>query len=171
MTTGRADDDGAALAQFEALVREHQSPVRRQLRRLTRGDAALADDLAQDTFVQAWLHRDGFRGQARVSTWLYRIAYHRFLMHQRSPQVTHAAPSDGDARQGEAGAADADAGLRLDVERALAGLPEPERVALIHCFALDLSHGEAAELLGWPLGTLKSHVARGKARLREQLAA
>jgi RNA polymerase sigma-70 factor (ECF subfamily) len=60
---------------------------------------------------------------------------------------------------------------RLDVERALAALAEAERVALIHCFGLDLSHAEAAAVLGWPLGTLKSHVARGKARLREQLAA
>jgi DNA-directed RNA polymerase specialized sigma24 family protein len=44
-------------------------------------------------------------------------------------------------------------------------------VALIHCFQLDLSHAEAAQVLGWPLGTLKSHVARGKLRLRERLAA
>lgn len=60
---------------------------------------------------------------------------------------------------------------RIDVNRALAALPEAERVALIHCFQLDLSHAEAAEVLGWPLGTLKSHVARGKARLRATLAA
>jgi DNA-directed RNA polymerase specialized sigma24 family protein len=61
--------------------------------------------------------------------------------------------------------------MRLDVERALAALPETQRLALIHCFHLDLSHDEAASVLGWPVGTLKSHVARGKAALRERLAA
>jgi RNA polymerase sigma-70 factor (ECF subfamily) len=153
-------------AGFEALVREHQARVRAQLRRLTQGDAAMADDLAQETFVLAWRHRDRFRGDARVSTWLYRIAYNAFLAHLRSARE-HEALDDAPALPDTRG----DASARIDVERALAALPEPERVALIHCFQLDLSHAEAAEVLGWPLGTLKSHVARGKARLRERLAA
>ena len=61
--------------------------------------------------------------------------------------------------------------LRLDVARALAQLSEEQRVAIVHCYHLDLSHDEAAAVLGLPLGTLKSHVARGKARLKELLAA
>jgi RNA polymerase sigma factor (sigma-70 family) len=154
---------------FEALVRAHQSRVRQQLRRLTKGDHALADDLAQETFVLAWKHIGSFRGDARVGTWLYRIAYNAFLAHRHGDRAQEpldeahdlAAVPDGSTASVR----------RLDVERALATLPEAERVALIHCFALDLSHAEAAEVLGWPLGTLKSHVARGKARLRERLAA
>ena len=59
---------------FARLVRAHQSRVRLQLRRLAHGDAALADDLAQETFVQAWLHLNDFRGDARLATWLHRIA-------------------------------------------------------------------------------------------------
>src|SRR5471030_3541500 len=69
---------------FACLVRAHQSRVRLQLRRLTRGDTALADDLAQEAFVQAWLHLSDFRGDARLATWLYRIAYRRFLMQLRN---------------------------------------------------------------------------------------
>jgi len=168
MTGSRADGSQASDAQFEALVREHQSRVRQQLRRLTRGDAALADDLAQDTFVQAWQHLASFRGEARLSTWLHRIAYRRFLMHRRRASVSL---EFGDAALVDSAIQDPDAAMRLDVERALARLAEPERVALIHCFQLDLSHAEAADVLGWPLGTLKSHVARGKAHLREHLAA
>jgi RNA polymerase sigma-70 factor (ECF subfamily) len=83
-------------------------------------------------------------------------------------------PLDDDAEAAPAAVTagvEAEALQRIDVTRALAALPEAERVALIHCFQLDLSHAEAAEVLGWPLGTLKSHVARGKARLRETLAA
>src|ERR1700750_722725 len=72
---------------FARLVRAHQSRVRLQLRRLTRGDAALADDLAQETFVQAWLHINEFRGDARLTTWLHRIALTRFLQHARRPQL------------------------------------------------------------------------------------
>ena len=54
---------------------------------------------------------------------------------------------------------------------ALAGLAEVQRLALFHCYQLDLSHEEAADVLGVPVGTLKSHIARGKDRLREALAA
>jgi RNA polymerase sigma-70 factor (ECF subfamily) len=157
---------------FEGLVRAHQSRVRQQLRRLTGGDAALADDLAQETFVLAWRHIGRFRGDAKVSTWLYRIAYNAWLAQRRSARVHE--PLDDDAEAAPAAVTagvEAEALQRIDVTRALAALPEAERVALIHCFQLDLSHAEAAEVLGWPLGTLKSHVARGKARLRETLAA
>src|ERR1700744_4985636 len=72
---------------FARLVRAHQSRVRLQLRRLTHGDAALADDLAQETFVQAWLHLNDFRGDARLATWLHRIALTRFLQPARRPQL------------------------------------------------------------------------------------
>lgn len=170
MVDGR-DDARPSLADFEALVREHQSRVRQQLRRLTRGDVALADDLAQETFVQAWRHIGSFRQEARLSTWLHRIALNTWLMHRRSARDDTQRLEPDDERS--AGSVDPSAATqqRIDVERALQALPEAERLALIHCFQLDLSHAEAADVLGWPLGTLKSHVARGKARLRERLAA
>lgn len=165
-----AEPERLHAAGFETLVRAHQSRVRQQLRRLTRGDAALADDLAQETFVLAWRHIGSFRGDARVATWLYRIAYNAFLAHRRA--VHEHEPLDESDGRAHDGADPSGAALqRIDVERALATLPEAERVALIHCFQLDLTHAEAAQVLGWPLGTLKSHVARGKERLRECLAA
>ena len=64
---------------FEQLLRRHQGMVRAQLRRLLHGDEAAADDLAQETFLLAWRKLDQFRGEARFSTWLYRIAYSCFL--------------------------------------------------------------------------------------------
>ncbi len=161
-----------SAADFEALVRQHQSRVRQQLRRLTHGDLALADDLAQEAFVQAWRHLARFRGDAQVGTWLYRIALNTYLMHRRGARPTEPLVHEADDSPAVP-AHDPRGGLlqRIDVERALQALPEAERLALIHCFQLDLSHAEAADVLGWPLGTLKSHVARGKARLRERLAA
>lgn len=168
--------DASAYAE---LVRAHQSRLRTQLRRLVAHDAALADDLAQETFVHAWLHLAEFRGESRLSTWLNRIAYHRFLMHLRSRPGDVPLSIDGaeaalaDADTAEALARDPRPGhaLRLDMDRALARLPEAERHALLHCYHLDLSHEEAAQVLGVPLGTLKSQVARGKARLRDWLSA
>src|SRR5438093_11522729 len=69
------DDDQHA---FGELVRRHQSAVRGLLRQLTRTDIALADDLAQETFIRAYKNIRSFRGEARFSTWLYRIAYNCF---------------------------------------------------------------------------------------------
>ncbi len=179
---GEGDDDALCLAAarsgdqaaFGRLVRRHQSNVRRQLRHALRGDAALADELAQDSFVLAWRHIGEFRGDARFATWLHRIAHRRFLMHTRAQASRPdrcVAPDDGGALQDAHAVPAADVAMRLDVERALAVLPDTQRLALVHCFHLDLSHDEAASVLGWPVGTLKSHVARGKAALRVALAA
>jgi RNA polymerase sigma-70 factor (ECF subfamily) len=157
---------------FGALVAAHQSRVRQQLRRLCQGDAARADDLAQDCFLQAWQALPGFRGDARLSTWLHRIAYRCFLMDRRRQPADGAVDLSSDAEM-LAACIDPRPGpaLGIDLDRAVAALPEPQRWALVHCHHLELSHEEAAEVLGWPLGTLKSHLARGKAALRLALAA
>ena len=159
LARARSGDRGA----FAQLVRAHQSRVRLQLRRLTHGD------LAQETFVQAWQHLASFRGEARLATWLHRIALTRFLQHVRRPGllVEWCESVDADAAH-DPGPAE---GLRHDVEQALAALGEMQRLAILHCYHLDLSHAEAAQVLGVPLGTLKSHLERAKARLRELLAA
>ena len=68
---------------FGELVRRHQSAVRATLRKLTSGNAALADDLAQETFLLAYRNLKSFRQEARFSTWLYRIAYNAFLADAR----------------------------------------------------------------------------------------
>jgi RNA polymerase sigma factor (sigma-70 family) len=162
---------------FAHLVRAHQSRVRLQLRRLTRGDAALADDLAQETFVQAWLHLRDFRGDARLATWLHRIALSRWLQHARRPQLPIEWRAPGDRADGDGSALEpghdprAAEGLARDVEHALLALSEIQRLAIVHCFHLDLSHTEAAHVLGLPVGTLKSHLDRAKTRLRDLLGA
>lgn len=159
---------GGEAAAFEAIVRQHAPRVRQQLRRLAWPDEALADDLAQETFIQAWRALPGFRADAQLSTWLHRIALSRWLM-QRRRGALPAQPIDelGDAQPP---ASAADAFLRIDLARAIARLPLHERIAVVHCLQLEMSHEEAAVVLGLPLGTVKSQVMRGKARLREWLA-
>ena len=86
-----AGDDRHAFAE---LVRRHQSAVRACLRRLTAGNHALADDLAQETFVLAWRNLRTFRQEARFSTWLYRIATNCWLADARKRKETLLGDSD-----------------------------------------------------------------------------
>lgn len=159
-----ADDRRA----FEQLVRRHQGMVRAQLRRLVNGDHGWADDLAQETFLLAWRKLHQFRGEARFSTWLYRIAYSCFLQARRRRSPT-TGDMDGDASVPEPVRRDA-IDMRLDIDRAMRGLSAIEQIVLGHVVQLGLSHDEAAYVLGMPLGTVKSHTNRGKAKLRALLA-
>jgi RNA polymerase sigma factor (sigma-70 family) len=166
---------------FAALVRRHQSGVRACLRKLTAGNHALADDLAQETFVLAWRNLSAFRQEARFSTWLYRIATNCWLAQARKRKEEllgdrqDAVAEDDDADAGEAAAAHGDharaASLKVDLERALGVLSEAERAAIVQCYHNDLSHEEAAYVLGCPVGTVKTHVLRAKQKLKVALAA
>lgn len=155
---------------FEQLMRRHQGMVRAQLRRLLHGDYARADDLAQETFLLAWRKLHQFRGEARFSTWLYRIAYSCFLQARRKwgPEVDIAEGVE-DPAGSTTGPRDA-ADLRLDIERAMGRLSAAEQAVLLHVVQMGLSHEEAAYVLDMPLGTVKSHARRGKDRLRALLA-
>ena len=153
---------------FEQLVRRHQGMVRAQLRRLLHGDNAEADDLAQETFLLAWRKLHQFRGEARFSTWLYRIAYTCFLQAYRK-RSSDAMVMNSDEIELPTSVRDATE-LRLDVEKAMRRLSMPEQAVLWHVVQLGLSHDEAAYVLAMPLGTVKSHARRGKAKLRTQLA-
>ncbi|UYV15465.1 RNA polymerase sigma factor [Porphyrobacter sp. ULC335] len=159
-----ADDRRA----FEQLVRRHQGMVRAQLRRLLHGDIARADDLAQETFLLAWRKLNQFRGEARFSTWLYRIAYSCFLQSVRKRQ--HLSDTPVDDPTGPQLSVSREVTLRLDMARALRGLSEAEQAVLLHVVQLGLSHEEAAYVLSMPLGTVKSHAKRGKDKLRARLA-
>jgi RNA polymerase sigma factor (sigma-70 family) len=162
-----AGDDRHAFAE---LTRRHQSAVRALLRRLTRGDPALADDLAQETFIQVYRGIRQFRGDARFSTWIYRIAYNCFLAHARSTHPTEPLPEEFAELDATPSLAAASA-MKLDLEGALAKLSDSERAAIVYCYYHDLSHEEAAYVLGCPLGTLKTNVLRAKKKLRALLAA
>ncbi len=156
---------GSAQA-FDRLVAKHQQAVRGFLRRLT-GDWADADDLAQDVFVAAWSGLGGFKGGSSVRSWLCAIAYRKALSHRRS--AGRGAARDGAWLEGAEIAAEPGAEDRIALGRALASLPMEQRAAVSLCLAAEFSHAEAAEALGLPLGTIKSHVTRGRAKLLEVL--
>jgi RNA polymerase sigma factor (sigma-70 family) len=166
---------------FSELVRRYQSGVRATLRRLTAGNHALADDLAQECFLLAYRNLKSFRQEARFSTWLYRIATNAFLADARKRKEELLGDrtddlADGDADDDGTGGGEVrrdharSVALGVDMERALAVLSEGERAAIVQCYYNDLSHEEAAYVLGCPVGTVKTHVLRAKQKLRSKLA-
>lgn len=152
---------------FAELVRAHQGYLRKLLGRVCRGDQARADDLAQEAFVRAWRGLPKFRGEARFRTWLTRLAYSSLSAERPSLPLVDDVPPELGQSSDFAPWLD----WRIDLDRALAGLSEPHRHALLLTYCADLSHAEAAQVLGWPLGTLKTQVLRAKIRLRAQLQA
>jgi len=166
---------------FSELVRRHQCAVRATLRRLTAGNHALADDIAQETFLLAFRNLRSFRQESKFSTWLYRIATNAYLADARRRKEELLGDRDADiADDGGDDVPSAEAGgpdparaatLSLDLDRALAVLSEGERAAIVQCYHNDLSHEEAAQVLNCPVGTVKTHILRAKQKLRSRLAA
>jgi RNA polymerase sigma-70 factor (ECF subfamily) len=154
---------GGEVEAYEELVRRREPRLRQFLRRVC-ADAALADDLAQQSFLQAWMQLGSLREPAAFGSWLRQLALNCALQQLRrrrellDPDAGIDVPADG-----------VDPGLALDLERSLARLRPDERVCVVLCHAEGMSHAEIAAHTGWPLGTVKSHVTRGSARLRAWL--
>ena len=153
---------------FGILVDRHQQAVRAFLRR-TCSAKDDAEDLAQETFIAAWSGAAGFRGGSSVRSWLMGIAWRKAKSAQRAwfrgaaRDTTFESLSTLERGQG---AAIED---KIALETAMKGLSLEQKAAVALCLAQDFSHGDAAEALGLPLGTVKSHVARGRAKLLQAL--
>ncbi|HEV7383556.1 MAG TPA: RNA polymerase sigma factor [Phenylobacterium sp.] len=157
---------GGSTEAFSRLVERHQQPLRAFLRRAC-GDWAQADDLAQETFLAAWSRIGRLKAGASVRAWLCGIGYNKHLTAMRSAGRERARGKVYEADRDET--IDAPAEDKLALERAMADLPAEQRACVALCLAADFSHAEAAEALDMPLGTVKSHVSRGRARLLQAL--
>lgn len=150
---------------FRELVLKHQSQVRGLLLRLTHQDKSRSDDLAQEVFLSLFQKLESFQFNSRFSTWLYRMTYNTFLDDQRKRKAQQK------LMENEKQIPDLKSTPKLDlvqsVQKGLSLLKEEERVALIFTLIEGLTHEEAAEALGWPLGTVKTHVSRGRENLKD----
>ena len=154
-----ATKDKAAFAQ---LVRKHQSSIRQFLRRLTAGDHALADDLAQEAFLIMFQKLDTFSGNSALSTWLHKIAYNVYLgnlrkhkEHLRSDDIlAHEVPSEPRDLEDD-----------IAIEKLMERLDLDERLVMTLHYSAGMSHSEIVEVTGFPLGTIKSHINRAKTKL------
>ena len=151
---------------FDQLVRKYQSPVRRFFLNQTMGDEMLSDDLAQETFIKAYVNITKFRGMSSFSTWLMRIAYNVFYDHVRARKQTEDIDSTAAVRQSSS---TGDSNLKMDIYAALAQLKSDERT----CITLQLIDGypidQISRITGIPENTVKSHLKRGKDKMANYL--
>jgi RNA polymerase sigma-70 factor (ECF subfamily) len=172
---------------FEALVREHQLAVFRTLTRFT-GAGTHVEDLAQEVFLRLYRALPSFRGEAAISTYLYRITFNvaQDEWKRRRRERTHIAETPaqdedetswveslpGDTLQQHARNPEqlmADAQLQRAVESALRGLSDVERAVLVLYHQEECSYEGIAAALELPLNTVRTHLHRGRKKLAEAL--
>jgi RNA polymerase sigma-70 factor (ECF subfamily) len=158
--------DGKAFSQ---LVKAYQSPIRRFLFNLTGGDEELSKDLAQDTFVKAWLNIGQFRAAAKFSTWLYRIAYNTFYDYSRAKKPTSETNIEKLNIYPTTDHPNRD--FNLDFLQALKILKEDERTAMLLFYMEDQTVEKIAKIMNCPTNTIKSHLHRGKEKIAKYFKA
>jgi RNA polymerase sigma-70 factor, ECF subfamily len=160
------------LAAFEELYRAHAGKLFSVACRMV-GNPADAEDLLQEIFLSAHRKLEGFRGDSALGTWLYRLATNHCLDHLRSRsarmnQVTDALDDEPGQQVGSRSLAEQTI-TKMDLERALAQLPEGCRAAFVLHDVQGLEHREVGEVLGVAEGTSKSQVHKARQRLRALL--
>lgn len=156
-------------AAFNELVRRRQAMTRQLLRRLCR-DTALADDLAQQVFLQVWRSLPSLKSPLAFNAWLRKLTVNTWLQHVRIKNVEVQADEAALDSQ-HVSSESAVTTMQLDLDAALDGLSPPVRLCIVLAYHEGLSHGEICEATALPLGTVKSHINRGVARLRQLLQA
>jgi RNA polymerase sigma-70 factor (ECF subfamily) len=166
----RAGDDAA----FGELVDKYKNLVYGLVHRLI-GDPSQGDDLAQEVFLRVHRGLPYFRGDARLSTWIYRIIQNVCFeaRSKRAAALLHMAPAyHADGRPVDPGRPDtafAELELRDRLDKAIAQLPEQYQVLIAAHYLQGVQYEALAEALDMPLGTVKTHLYRAKRRLRELL--
>jgi RNA polymerase sigma-70 factor (ECF subfamily) len=158
-------------AAFGELVKRRQGWARALLRKMCNNHAE-ADDLAQEAFLKAWDKMGDLETPAAFPGWFRRIAVTTFLMAKRRQKAVFEEIDEAISPiADETSTPEAQAGAKIDLEKALARLSDAERLCVTLNHGEGLSHGEIVDMTGLPLGTVKSHVLRGTEKLRRMLEA
>ncbi len=155
---------------FEDLYRQHAGRVYALCLRMT-GHPESAEDMTQDTFVNAWRSLPGYEGRSSFSTWLHRIAVNAVLAKRRSPQGRNeSSMTDDSGAQMDFEADNAmDEATPIDIERAIAALPPGARDIVVLHGIYGYSHEEAAGMLGVAVGTCKAQLHRARHLMRARM--
>ena len=152
---------------FSAYVEAGQEALRRFLTALCCGDAALADDIAQETYVKAYLSCEDFRADSKFAVWVYRIACNTFISYRRSARILGTIDDAAAVASGD----NADDAFRYqELYLALEELSVKERSALLLHYFDGHQVKEIAEILESTPDAVKQHLSRGRAHLRERLS-
>lgn len=163
-----ADGDHAA---FRVLVEVHQRALSAYARRML-ADRDLADDIVQETFLRLWRRAGSFDSRAaRLTTWLHNIAHNLCIdSFRRGARITFGDNDDHEPATTQGPEASREAAQRsAKVRRALAGLPERQRSALLLCHYQGLSNRDAAAILQVSVEALESLLARARRKLKQEL--
>ena len=149
---------------FSRLVVAHEDGLRRFLFNLCEGNASLVDDLAQETFLKAWLGIRSFKGLSGFKTWLFRIAVNEFVSYRRKH---YPEPLDNCTEKSDAVSVSDHMRTEseMDVSVALSYLPEDERMVILLFYLEDMPIKKICAITGMPEGTVKSHLSRGRVHL------
>lgn len=149
---------------FEQLARRHSAALRTFLRGVCR-NSALADDIAQDALIRAWRRMGQLRDTAAFKSWLFGIGWRLASEERRAAGRRVKREEDWMQVQEQARAEGVSAEENLALEAAMQDLTPDQRACISLCLAGGWSHGEASVVLDMPVGTIKSHIKRGRARL------
>lgn len=149
--------------QFITHVESSQAAFRRFLTALCCGDSALADDVAQEAYIKAYLTCDSFRDSAKFNAWIFRIGYNTFIDHRRSARVF----ADISDAHPVAAAEAADSAFRYQaLYEALNRLPAKERTSVLLYYMEGYSVKEIADIVEASTDAVKQHLSRGRSHLR-----
>jgi len=162
--------DGDRLA-FEKLYRSHCDRIYALCWRMCGGDKALAEDMVQEAFVRAWSKLNLFRGESKFGTWLHRLTVNVVLSDRRTrvKRLQREQAMVDSVERTLVGDRDVFAGLRKDLEFAIAGLPERARSVLVLYDIEGYRHSEIAEMTGMAVGSSKAQLHRARKLVREAL--
>jgi RNA polymerase sigma-70 factor (ECF subfamily) len=153
--------------QFIKQVEGTQKAFRRFLVALCCGDAALADDIAQDAYLKAYLSCDTLLNPEKFNAWIFKIGYNTFINHKRSERVF----ADYDEARNISSADSTDSQFRYQqLYSALNKLPGKERTSVLLFYMEGYSIKEIAEIEGTTQGAVKQHLSRGRDHLRGLLS-
>ena len=156
--------------QFIDFVRTEQEPLRRFLLALCSGDGDLADDIAQDALVRAYVSSGSFLGRSKFKTWLFRIAYNCYIDHCRKVSPKRVDPDSSEALNLASGDS-ADSRFKYQqLYQALDRIPEKEKAAIVLHYFEDKSIKEIAVILDMPAGTVKYNLSVGRNHLKDYLS-
>jgi len=156
---------------FEQLYRRHCGKIYALCWRMCGGDKALAEDMLQDAFVRAWNKLHLFRGDSKFGTWMHRLTVNVILSDKRirvKRLQREQELSEGIERT-MVGERDVSAGLRKDLEAAIAGLPERARTVLVLYDIEGYRHAEIADITGMAVGSSKAQLHRARKLVRQAL--